>query len=109
MAEQKKTPPKPMNIKIDVSDDVAHGVYTNLTMVNHNETEFVFDFVFVQPGAPKASVRSRVIMSPRHAKRFLGAMNRNVEMYEKKFGPLPQPKKTTPNPVPPAGGGTIVQ
>ncbi len=107
MAEDKKARPRPVNIKIDVDDETGQGVYTNLTMVNHNETEFVLDFVFVSPGTPKAKLRSRVIMSPRHAKRFLAAMARNVEMYEAKFGPIPQPPKAAP--APPPGGGTIVQ
>lgn len=102
MAEEKKAPArKQMNVQIDADDDIAQGIYTNFTLINHNETEFVVDFVYVQPNTPRAKVRSRVIMSPRHARQFLAAFTRNIEMYEKKFGAIPTPKPTKGSQKPP--------
>ena len=92
MATEKKPRPKGVNVQIELDEDIAQGVYSNLTVINHTETEFALDFVYVQPNQSKAKVRSRVIMSPRHTRRFLRAFQRNIEIYEKKFGPLPKPK-----------------
>jgi hypothetical protein len=57
-------------------------------MVAHSETEFVFDFIFIQPQTPKAKVRARIITSPQHAKRFMMALKENIEKYEAKFGEI---------------------
>ena len=88
-------PPKPKGdatqqskLQIQVDDPIAQGVYVNLTLVNHTETEFVFDFIFVQPLEPRAKVRSRIISSPKHAKRFLLALSDNVAKYEARFGDI---------------------
>jgi hypothetical protein len=63
-------------------------VYCNLAVVNHNDTEFTLDFIFVQPQAPRAKVRSRVVTSPRHVKRLLLALQENLTHYERTFGPI---------------------
>jgi hypothetical protein len=75
-----------VKLEIQLDEDLAQGVYVNLAVVNHNESEFVVDFIFVQPQAPRAKVRSRVIMSPQHAKRFVTALQENIGRYEKSFG-----------------------
>lgn len=107
MAEEKKDPPrKQMNVQIESDDDIAQGIYTNFTLINHNETEFVVDFVYVQPNTPRAKVRSRVIMSPKHARQFLAAFTRNIEMYEKKFGAIARRKPTKG--TPPSDDSSIV-
>jgi hypothetical protein len=79
---------KEVKLEIQLDEETAQGVYVNLTVVNHNDSEFVLDFIFVQPQAPRAKVRSRVITSPRHAKRMLLALQENVARYEKLFGPI---------------------
>lgn len=79
---------KEIKLEIQLDEETAQGVYVNLAAVNHNDTEFIFDFIFVQPQAPRAKVRSRVITSPRHAKRMLLALQENVARYEKQFGPI---------------------
>lgn len=84
--DQKK--PQEVKLEIQLDEDVAQGAYINLAVVNHNESEFVVDFIFVQPQAPRAKVRSRVVMSPQHAKRFVAAMQDNVHRYEDKFGEI---------------------
>ena len=89
MSQNTQAPKPPVQIQIQLDDDIAQGQYANLAMLNHTETEFVVDFIYVQPQQPKAKVRSRIICSPRHAKQLLYALNENVKMYESKFGTIP--------------------
>jgi hypothetical protein len=81
---------KEQEVKLDIllDEEIAQGVYANLAAVNHSDTEFTLDFIFVQPQSPRARVRSRVITSPRHAMRLLQALEENIRKYEKKFGPI---------------------
>ncbi len=78
--------PKPVQIQIELDDTTAQGSYSNLAFITHNDTEFVFDFVYVQPQQPKAKVRARIITNPAHAKKFLQALADNIKKYEDKFG-----------------------
>ena len=87
----KKKEGESVSLQIQLDDDVAQGSYINLVMLNHTETEFVLDFIYVQPQQPKAKVRSRIICSPRHAKQLLGALNENVKNYEDRFGVIKAP------------------
>ena len=79
---------KGLTLEIQLDEEMAQGAYANLAVVNHNDAEFVLDFIFVQPQAPRAKVRSRVITSPRHAKRLLLALQENLARYENTFGPI---------------------
>jgi len=79
-------PVKEVKLEIQVDDDIAQGVYANLAVVNHSDAEFTLDFIFVQPQAPRAKVRSRVITSPKHVKRLLLALEENLKKYEQQFG-----------------------
>jgi len=88
-----------VQIQLQIDEQTAHGVYVNMAMLNHNETEFVIDFIYVQPQAPKAVVRARVINSPKHMKRLLHALQDNVAKYEAQFG-----KIDISGPLPPALG-----
>jgi hypothetical protein len=82
-------PPTPApKIQIQIDDDVAQGTYTNLVLINHNENEFILDFAFIQPSNGRAKVRTRVISSPRHTKRLLAALQKNLERYEERFGTI---------------------
>ena len=85
-----ETPSQPPQVQIQIEIDplMAQGLYVNMAMLNHNETEFVIDFIYVQPQAPKAAVRARVINSPKHMKRFLLALQDNVAKYEAQFGKI---------------------
>ena len=87
MENDKKTPPKGQ-INIDLKEDIAQGTYSNLAVITHSSAEFILDFVRVMPGVPKAEVKSRIILTPEHAKRFLNALQDNVEKYEKMHGPI---------------------
>lgn len=73
-------------IQIELTDEVAQGEYANLAIITHSTSEFVLDFIRIVPGVPKAKVKSRVILSPEHAKRLLLALNDNVTQYEKLHG-----------------------
>jgi hypothetical protein len=75
-------------INIELTDDVSGGVYSNLAIISHSETEFVVDFIQVMPGVPKAKVKSRIILNPQHAKRLLLALRDNIEKFEATFGPI---------------------
>ena len=75
-------------INIDLKEDVAQGIYSNLAVITHSSSEFVLDFVRVMPGVPQAEVKSRIILTPEHAKRFLNALQDNVEKYEKMHGQI---------------------
>ena len=81
-------PPQEPQIQIEVDDATSRGVYSNLALIAHSETEFVLDFIFLQPQNPKAKVLSRIVSSPGHAKRLLWALKDNIEKYEARFGPI---------------------
>jgi hypothetical protein len=83
MAEQNN---EQQQINIELSEEMAQGVYSNLVAINHSPTEFVLDFIQMMPGVPKAKVQSRVILTPEHAKRLLQALGENVARYEQNFG-----------------------
>ncbi len=78
--------PPPPKLQIQIDDDVSQGVYANLVLLNHTENEFVLDFAFIQPANGRAKVRSRVVSSPRHTKRLLLALQKNLERYEERYG-----------------------
>jgi hypothetical protein len=78
-------PPQP-KLQVQIDEDISQGVYSNLVLLNHTENEFVLDFAFIQPSNGRAKVRSRVVSSPRHTKRLLLALQKNLERYEERFG-----------------------
>ncbi len=84
----KKDKSKENNINIELDESIAQGLYSNLVIVNHSPTEFVLDFINVMPGAPKAKVRSRIILTPEHTKKFINALAENLDKYEKSFGKI---------------------
>ena len=77
-----------MKLEIRINDDIASGQYINMAVVNHTDSEFVIDCIYVQPQVAKAQVQSRLITSPRHAKRLLLALQNNIEQYEKEYGTI---------------------
>ncbi len=86
MAEQPQQQQQQLNIEI--SEEVAEGSYANLAIITHSHAEFVMDFVNVMPGTPKSRVKSRIIFTPMHAKRFMRALQENIERYETANGPI---------------------
>ncbi len=75
-------------LNIEIPDDIAEGVYSNLAIISHSNTEFVVDFVRMMPNVPQARVKSRIILTPEHAKRFLGALEENIRKFEHQFGSI---------------------
>ena len=75
-------------IEIELSEEIAQGIYSNLAIISHSSSEFVLDFIRVVPGVPKAKVKSRIILTPDHAKRLLTALVENIEKFEKMNGPV---------------------
>jgi len=73
-------------LNIELSEEVAQGVYSNLAVITHSSSEFVVDFVRIMPGIPKANVKSRIILTPEHAKRLLLALQDNIKKYEAVHG-----------------------
>ncbi|SEP81372.1 DUF3467 domain-containing protein [Flavobacterium urocaniciphilum] len=75
-------------INIELDEKVAEGIYSNLAIINHSNTEFVLDFISLMPGVPKAKVKSRIILTPQHAKRLLKAMHDNIQRFESIHGQI---------------------
>lgn len=75
-------------LNIEISEEVAEGQYANLVIITHSHAEFVMDFVNVMPGTPKSKVKSRVILTPQHAKRFMKALTENVVRFETANGKI---------------------
>jgi uncharacterized protein DUF3467 len=75
-------------LNIEISEEVAEGEYANLAIITHSHAEFVIDFVNVMPGTPKSKVKSRIIFTPQHAKRFMKALNENIGRFENANGKI---------------------
>jgi len=86
--DQKEKKEQTNQINIELTDDVADGTYSNLAIITHSNQEFVMDFIKVMPGVPKAKVKSRIILTPQHAKRFLRALSENVRKFESIYGDI---------------------
>ena len=78
--------PQPNQLNIEISEEVAEGSYANLAIITHSHAEFVIDFLNVMPGTPKSKVKSRIIFTPQHAKRFMKALNENIQRFENANG-----------------------
>lgn len=91
MSKQEESKDQPGNqINIELSEEIAEGVYANLAMIAHSNSEFVIDFIRLMPGVPKAKVKSRIVITPEHAKRLQMALQDNITKYEQTFGPIKQ-------------------
>ena len=100
MADSKK---KQNQLNIELPEEVAEGVYSNLAIISHSHTEFVLDFIRIMPNVPKAKVKSRVVLTPPHAKRLMRALMDNVKKFEAQFGPIDEPEQP---PFPPMNFNT---
>lgn len=79
-------------LQIELKEEIALGVYSNLAVIAHSSSEFVLDFIRVLPGMSKANVQSRIVLAPEHAKRLLRALQDNIEKYEAVMGPISMPE-----------------
>ena len=92
-------------INIELDENTAEGIYSNLAIINHSASEFVLDFVCIMPGIPKAKVKSRIVLTPQHAKRLVKALAENVHRFEAAHGEI----KDTEQPAIPLNFGTAGQ
>ena len=83
-----ENPAAPNQLNIEISEEVAEGQYANLAIITHSHAEFVVDFVNVMPGTPKSKVKSRIILTPQHAKLLMRALTENIQKYESSHGPI---------------------
>jgi hypothetical protein len=95
-------------ISIELNEEVAQGTYSNLAVITHSASEFVIDFIRIMPGIPKAQVKSRIILTPEHAKRLLAALQDNIAKYEDVHGPIKDVQGSTPA-MPMTFGGPTAQ
>ncbi|MBR5324241.1 MAG: DUF3467 domain-containing protein [Muribaculaceae bacterium] len=79
---------KKKGLEIELSPEVAEGVYSNLAIIAHSSSEFIIDFARIMPGVNKANVKSRIILTPEHAKRLLFALQENVARFEGQNGKI---------------------
>lgn len=84
--EENKNKEGQLNIELD--EQTAEGIYSNLAIINHSVSEFIVDFIKIMPGAPKAKVKSRIILTPQHAKRLTKALADNVHKFEEMHGEI---------------------
>jgi len=104
MADQKN----PNQISIELSEEVAQGIYSNLAVITHSSSEFIIDFIRLMPGIPKAQVKSRIILTPEHTKRLVAALQDNIAKYEAVHGVIKETGEA--GPVMPLGfGGPTAQ
>ncbi|RMG81250.1 MAG: DUF3467 domain-containing protein [Bacteroidetes bacterium] len=90
MSDQPKNVP-PNQLSIELPEDIADGIYSNLAIIAHSHSEFVIDFVAMMPNTPKAKVKSRIILTPEHAKRLSVALIENIKKYEATHGRIADP------------------
>ncbi|SHJ08903.1 Protein of unknown function [Mesonia phycicola] len=88
MNDEKDKNPNQKQLNIELDEATAQGTYSNLAIINHSASEFVVDFVNIMPGAPKSKVKSRIILTPQHAKRLLKALEGNIGRFEKAHGEI---------------------
>ncbi|MFK8008523.1 MAG: DUF3467 domain-containing protein [Saprospiraceae bacterium] len=93
MAENKN---KPNQLNIELPEEVAEGTYSNLAIISHSNSEFVVDFIRLVPNVPKAKVKSRIILTPQHAKRLMRALVDNVKKFEAQHGMIEEPDQQYP-------------
>ena len=87
--------PKPNQINIELDENIAQGIYSNLAIINHSQSEFVLDFVSVMPWVPKSKVKSRIVLTPQHTKRLLKAIADNVQRFESMHGEIKDYQQST--------------
>lgn len=89
----------PTALNIELSEAIAEGEYANLALIAHSTSEFVVDFIRMMPGAPKAKVKARIILTPEHAKRLLAALEENVQRFEQSYGAIKLHQEATTYPM----------
>jgi len=97
--------PQAPHLDIELSEETAEGIYSNLAIITHSQSEFVIDFIKIMPGVPKARVKSRILLTPQHVKRLAKALNDNIQKFEQVHGKI----KDLENGLPMNFGGPTAQ
>ncbi len=105
--EQQQDKNKQLNIELD--EKAAQGTYANLAVISHSSSEFIVDFIRIMPGVPKAPVKSRIILTPEHAKRLMNALQGNIKKYESTHGEIKIKGGHTPPKMPMNFGGPTAE
>ena len=84
---------KSQGLDLELDAEVAQGHYSNLAIISHSTSEFILDFAAILPGLPKAKVKSRIILTPEHAKRLLMSLQDNIARYETNVGRIEIPQQ----------------
>lgn len=87
---------KSNQLDIELSEEIAEGIYSNLAIITHSQSEFVLDFIKMMPGVPKAKVKARIVLTPQHAKRLVKALNDNVMRFEQIHGKIKEETAALP-------------
>lgn len=90
MSDNKNQPQGQLNIELP--EEIAEGIYSNLAIISHSHSEFVVDYIRIMPNMPKAKVKARIVLTPQHAKRLMRALMDNVKKYEMQFGQIEEPE-----------------
>lgn len=102
--------PKQGQLNIELNEEIAQGIYSNLAVITHSSAEFVVDFVRIMPGVPKAKVKSRIVLTPEHAKRLMHALQDNISKFEAVHGKIKNVEGGGKPGMPPMGfGGPTAQ
>ena len=108
--ENKENPNNnPNQLNIELSEEVAEGIYSNLAIITHSHSEFALDFIKVMPGIPKAKVKARIILTPQHAKRLMKALKDNISKYESVHGDIKDTEVPHGGTLPLTFGGPTAQ
>ncbi len=107
MTEDKKKQTHNNQINIELSEEIADGIYSNLAIITHSNAEFIIDYVKVMPGVPKAKVKARIVLTPQHAKRLVKALEDNIKKYESVHGTIKEAEEIRD--IPMNFGGPIAQ
>jgi hypothetical protein len=91
--------PNQKQINIELPENIADGSYANLAVINHSASEFIVDFINIMPGVPKAKVKSRIILTPQHAKRLVRALSENVKRFESVHGVIKDHDQASTPPI----------
>ena len=106
--ENKNNKPLESQLNIELSEEVAEGIYSNLAIITHSHSEFALDFIKVMPGVPKAKVKARIILTPQHAKRLMKALKDNISKFEEVHGNI-KDTEVPPGALPLTFGGPTAQ
>lgn len=85
------TPPQPQKVNVKIDEQVGEGIYANFFMISHSQSEFIVDFGRLMPGMPSAKVKSRILLTPQHAKHLMMLLQKNIENFENQYGEVKLP------------------